>query len=184
MPRRSSTSRTAPATPPITTARARRPRQTAPAATPAPAPEPIPATTPEPTPTPEPVPAATPAPAASDSFQQRVQTLLDLVSQGPDAIAEALRRGAITVKMPRAGRSGSRAPRNGLPCSVRQGTYLLHLAEHGTFQKGTSKVRSELHRLGLTDSDATDARLTDQGKLACEALRAAGVAPGGWVVQR
>jgi hypothetical protein len=61
---------------------------------------------------------------------------------------------------------------------------LLYLSEHGQFGKGTSKVRSELHRLGLTDSDATDARLTEAGRAACEALRAAGVTVGGWQVQR
>jgi hypothetical protein len=89
------------------------------------------------------------------------------------------------IRVPRAGRSGgSRTPRNGLPCTTRQGTYLLYLSEHGQFSKGTSKVRSELHRLGLTDSDATDARLTDAGRAACEALRAAGVSVGGWQVQR
>src|SRR5262249_21764276 len=153
--------RTAPATA-TPRARARRPRQTAPAATPAP--EPVPAPTPEPqaaetvynihNSTTESTPTPAASPTVSDNFQQRVQALLALVAEGEDAVAEALRRGTVRMRLPRAGRSGSRAPRNnGLPCSVRQGTYLLYLSEHGTFQKGTSKVRSELHRLGLTDSD-------------------------------
>jgi hypothetical protein len=164
MPRRSTTSRTATATS-TTRARARRPHQTAP----------------EPAPAPTPVASAT----TSAAFQARVQALLDVAANGADAVAEALRRGDIRVRLPRAGRSGSRAPRNGgLPCTPRQGTFLLHCAEHGTFQKGTSKVREELYKLGLTDSNAVDARLTDAGRAACEALRAAGVSVGGWTVQR
>jgi hypothetical protein len=38
--------------------------------------------------------------------------------------------------------------------------------------------------LGLIDSDAVDAKLTDAGKVACEELRAAGVVAGSWTVQR
>src|SRR4029450_9758169 len=135
MPRRSTTRRTVPQ-PPITTtrARARRPRQSAPAATPAPEPQAaetvynVHNSTAEPTPTP----AAAASPTVSDNFQARVQALLALVAEGEDAVAVAIRRGTITVRLPRAGHSGSRAPRNGLPCTTRQGTYLLYLAEHGT----------------------------------------------------
>jgi hypothetical protein len=185
MPRRTTTTPTATATP-TTRARARRPRQTAPAATPAPAPEPVPAPEPAPEPTPTPAPAPTPTASAttSDSFQVCVQALLDLVSQGEDAIAEALRRGVIRVRLPRTGRSGSRGPRpDGLPCTRRQGTYVLYREVNDKFPSGTSKVRSELYRLGLTVSNAVDAALTDAGKAACDALRAAGVSVGGWTVQ-
>jgi hypothetical protein len=166
-------------TPPITTprARTRSPRPD----TPAPAPEPMP----------EPQTAApellanlpeAPAPTVSDTFAAKVQALLELAQQGPDAVAEALRAGRVIVRSPRT--AGSRVQRNGLSCTPRQGSFLLYAAEHGHFVKGSSKVRDELHRLGLIDSNATDAHLTDAGRAACEALRTAGVSAGGWQVQR
>jgi len=126
-----------------------------------------------------------PVPTSSDTFQAKVAALLDLPHQGPDAEAEAVRRGTVSVRLPRAPRgTPRRTPANGLACTPRQGSFLLYCQEHGQFQKGSSKVRAELHRLGLTDSDATDAHLTDAGRAACEALQAAGVTPGSWQVRR
>src|SRR4051794_19950792 len=48
-----------------------------------------------PAPAPEPAPAPAPSPTASDAFQGRVQALRDLLQQGEEAIAAALRAGKV-----------------------------------------------------------------------------------------
>jgi hypothetical protein len=128
-----------------------------------------------PAPTP---PAAPPAPStASPAFTAKVQAIFDLVAQGEDAVAAALRRGTVQVRVPRAHAAGppraTSTPRNPNAVSPRQAGFLLTRASTGTFGPGTQAVRRELFRKGVivTDTDVA-AALTPKGETLLADLRA------------
>jgi hypothetical protein len=115
----------------------------------------------------------------------RVQYLLDLVTQGPAAIAEALQTGLVRVRqtptkaLPRARTYKDTYTAPALlgddataRVSSRQATFLLGVAATQTWPGGSSQVRKELHRKGLITDDTKEARLTKAGKGVVKTLRA------------
>lgn len=127
------------------------------------------------------------AEGASPVVADKAQYLIELVSQGRDAVHAALAQGRVTVRLPRQPRQprpvgtpqSSTSSRNPDGVSPRQARFLLTRVDTGTFGGGTSAVRRELHRKGMiVNATQPDAALTAKGEALIASLRTTLATPG------
>ena len=130
-------------------------------------------------------PITTASTSPTNTLEGKLLYLKLLITQGDDAVYAALKKGTVTVKSPKTIGANPTRPvstgikHNGDTITPRQAGFILKRHTDGTFGKGTTHVRKELHKKGLiVDDNDQQAVFTDKGLAALNTLLTTAQTPG------